>query len=199
MIHRLLGRPLGAAPLVLIFAACMAPSTQYVPAEAGPTLPDLGPKPAVSEEGRYGYSDLEISPTIVRVTFKGNSSTNDTRAVDFALLRAAEIALERGYPYFIVRDRVNASTSRTYTTTSQGVPMTTCDKKGRCTTTYGPSMTTSSTSRWPVHDNLIELFSEIPPDSATLFVLEAGFVQRVLREKYELDSPAALSTKRGTE
>ena len=103
-------RWLGSAMFVPVFAACVAlPPTQYVPAEAGGLLPDLGPKPVVSEERRYGYNDLEISPKFVRVTFKGNSSTDYTRAVDFALLRAAEVAVERGYPYFVVRTRVNAS------------------------------------------------------------------------------------------
>jgi hypothetical protein len=195
MIYRLLGTAL----LVLVFAACMGPPTQYIPADADPVLPDLGPKPVVSKENRYGYSELEISPTIVRVTFEGNSSTKDTRAVDFTLLRAAEVALERGYPYFLVRDRVNASKSRTHTSTLPGHSFTSCDKKGRCTTTQGPSTTTSSTSRWPVHDNLIELFAEVPPDSATLFVLEARFVQRVLRKKYSLQMPTAASTRGANE
>jgi hypothetical protein len=187
MIYRLLGTAL----LVLVFAACMGPPTQYVSAEADPVLPSLGPKPVVLNERRYGYSELEISPTIVRVTFEGNSSTKDTRAVDFALLRAAEVAIKRGYPYFVVRDRVNASRSRTYTSTSPGHSFTSCDKKGRCTTTQSPSVTTSSTSRWPVHNNLVEFFAEVPPDSATLFVLEARFVQRVLRRMYGLQMPTA--------
>ena len=195
MIYRLLGTAL----LVLVFAACMGPPTRYVPAEAGPALPELGPQSVVSEETLYGYSELEISPTLVRVTFKGNASTQDTRAVDFALLRAAEVALERGYPLFVVRDRANVSESQTHTSTSLGFPMTSCDNKGRCATTYGPSTTTSSTLRWPAHDNLIELFAEIPPDSATLFVLEAGFVQRVLRERYGLKMPAALPMRAVTE
>jgi hypothetical protein len=195
MIYQLLGTAL----LVFIFAACVAPPTQYAPAEAGPALPDLGPKPAVVEETLYGYSEVEISPTIVRVTFKGNSSSEDTRVVDFALLRAAEVALARGYPFFVVRDRVDASRSQTNESTSSGVPMTSCDKKGRCMTTYSPSTTISSTSRWPVHANMIELFAEVPPDSATLFVLEARFVQRVLREKYGLEVPAVESTRGTTE
>ena len=187
MIYRLLGTAL----LVLVFAACIAPPTQYIPAEAGPELPGLGPKPKVSREAYYGYSEFEISPTLYHVKFNGNSSTKDTRAVDFALLRAAQVALERGYPFFVVRDRVNASTSQTYTHTSPGILMTSCDNDGRCTTTYGPSTTSSSTSRWPTHDLVIELFAEVPADSATWFVLEAGFVQRVLRERYEIKTPAA--------
>jgi hypothetical protein len=187
MIYRLLG----AALLVLVFAACVGPPTQYIPKEAGPELPDLGPKPEIPEEAFYGYSEIEISPTLFRVQFNGNSSTKDTRAVDFALLRAAEVTLERGYPFFVVRDRINASTSQTYAYTSPGTPMTFCGKGGHCTTSYGPSTTSSSTSRWPTHDLVIELLAEVPPDSATLFVLEAGFVQRVLRERYELETPAA--------
>jgi len=183
------------ALLMLALAACTTPPTNYVPATAGPTMPKLGSQPVTPMDERFGYSESQISPSIVRVNFSGSAGTNDTRAVDFALLRAAEVALEQGYPYFVVRDHDNKSTSNTSTTTSTGFPTTTCNKKGLCTTTYGPSTTTSTTTRWPTHENLIELFAEVPPDSETLFVLEARFVQRVLREKYELENPAASSMK----
>lgn len=50
-----------------------------------------------------GYSDTWLSPTIVRVYFAGNGYTHLNQAEDFAFLRAADIALERGYPYILVR------------------------------------------------------------------------------------------------
>jgi hypothetical protein len=188
-------RSLGPALLALAFTACVSPPTPYIPAEAGPPLPGVGQKPEIVAEDLYGYSEIEISPTIVRVTFSGNSSTEDTRALDFALLRAAEVTLKRGYPFFLVRDRVNASTSRTYTSTSPGIPTTSCDKEGHCFTTYGASTTITNTVRWPVRTNLVEFFAEAPPDGSTLFVLEARFVQRVLREKYDLFAPGARTTR----
>jgi hypothetical protein len=38
------------------------------------------------------------------VTFRGNGYTRQERASDFALLRSAEVALEHGYPFFVIVD-----------------------------------------------------------------------------------------------
>lgn len=51
-----------------------------------------------------GYSDVKLNDNIFNVTFKGNSSTSLERAVDFSMLRSAEITLENGYKYFSVID-----------------------------------------------------------------------------------------------
>ena len=50
-----------------------------------------------------GYSETWLSPTIVRVYFAGNAYTHLDQTEDFAFLRAADLALERGYPYLLVR------------------------------------------------------------------------------------------------
>jgi len=186
-----------AAWLALVFASCASPPTPYLPADIDPDLPSLGPKPAGLDDEQFGYTEYEISPTIIRVRFSGNSSTDDARAEDFALLRSAEVALERGYPFFVVRDRIDASRSRTYTHTSPGTWFTTCDAKGRCTTTEIPPSTTTHVSHWPVYDHLIELLEDPPLETDTAFVLDARFVQLALRRKYGLLMP--LSEKsRGT-
>jgi len=47
--------------------------------------------------------------------FNGNSSTSKERAQDFALLRAAELALSAGFPFFTIQDSdnvINHSTSQ---------------------------------------------------------------------------------------
>jgi len=185
------------ALLVINAASCSSPPTPYLPSVTGQQLPSLGPKPLTFGETPFGYSEYEISPMMVRVRFSGNSNTEGTRAVDFALLRSAEVAIERGYPFFVVRDRVNASHSSSYTHTTPGTSFTTCDKKGRCSTTQTPPTTTRVVSHWPVYDHLIELFAEVPADGATLFVLDARFVQRALRRKYGLQMPLIISP-RGT-
>ena len=52
--------------------------------------------------GGDGYSETQLSPTSFQVTFRGNTKTTPERAHDFALLRAAEIALANKCPYFAV-------------------------------------------------------------------------------------------------
>ena len=49
-----------------------------------------------------GYTDYQLEPDIFRVSFKGNSKTSIERAVDFALLRSAELTLKNGCKYFTV-------------------------------------------------------------------------------------------------
>ena len=51
-----------------------------------------------------GFENTQLGPDIFRVSFSGNDSTSMARTKDFALLRSAELALENGYPYFIVVD-----------------------------------------------------------------------------------------------
>lgn len=58
----------------------------------------------------YGYYTRKISDNRYRVNFNGSRHTNlqDTR--DYALLRAAELTLDRGYEWFRIVDRETATT-----------------------------------------------------------------------------------------
>jgi hypothetical protein len=66
----------------LLLAGCV---TEYAPSSGGD-----------------GYSETQLSPTSFLVTFRGNTKTTPERAHDFALLRAAEIALANKCPHFAV-------------------------------------------------------------------------------------------------
>lgn len=52
--------------------------------------------------GGGGYSETQLSENVWRVHFAGNDDTSEERAGDFTLLRAAELMLQNGYPYFAV-------------------------------------------------------------------------------------------------
>lgn len=67
----------------LIITACATGPTPYAPAQS---------------DG-LGYSDQFIEDDRVRVSFTARS---DDEARDLAMLRAAEIAESRGYPYFLI-------------------------------------------------------------------------------------------------
>jgi len=63
-----------------------------------------------------GYSETQLAPDVFRVNFAGNAHTSSERAQDFALLRAAELSLERGFRYFALLDESSSSKLSTFTT-----------------------------------------------------------------------------------
>lgn len=74
----------------LSLAACATAPTLYQPA-AGPQA--------------VGYSDYRIEPGRYRITFQGGPGAPPEQVTDYALLRAADIALAEGYDWFRVSDR----------------------------------------------------------------------------------------------
>jgi hypothetical protein len=49
-----------------------------------------------------GYADLQVASGVFRVSFQGNYYTSGDQVRDMALLRAADIAIQNGAPYFQV-------------------------------------------------------------------------------------------------
>ena len=58
-----------------------------------------------------GYTETWLAEDAVRVRFNGNGYTSSERAADFSLLRVAEIAREKGYPYFVLLSEKAGTTS----------------------------------------------------------------------------------------
>lgn len=79
-------------PLIAAFAlsACATAPTYYQPA-AGPQA--------------VGFSEYRIEPGRYRVTFRGGPGAPPEQVSDYALLRAADLALADGYDWFRVVDR----------------------------------------------------------------------------------------------
>lgn len=57
-----------------------------------------------------GYSEFRLEPGRYRVTFRGGPGAPVEQVSDYALLRAAEIAVRDGYDWFRVSDRLTSST-----------------------------------------------------------------------------------------
>ena len=57
------------------------------------------------------FTDTQLSDTVWKVSTAGNGFTAKTTVNDYALLRAAELTLEKGYKYFVVGDENQTSTS----------------------------------------------------------------------------------------
>ncbi|MEW5684421.1 MAG: hypothetical protein AB1942_05855 [Pseudomonadota bacterium] len=84
---RLIVSLLGAASL----AACATAPTLYQPA---------------ARPNAVGFSEYRIEPGRFRVTFRGGPGAPVQQVSDYALLRAADLALAEGYDWFRVADRI---------------------------------------------------------------------------------------------
>lgn len=74
----------------LALGACATAPTVYQPA-AGPNS--------------VGFSEYRIEPGRYRITFRGGPGAPPEQVSDYALLRAADLALAGGYEWFRVSDR----------------------------------------------------------------------------------------------
>lgn len=130
-----------------------------------------------------GFSSSQLDENVFQVSFKGNGYTDRDKANDYALLRSAEIALEKGYSYFIIVDAQQYAKNSTYTT-----PVTATTNIS--SNAYGSSYTAKTTfsggeayniSR-PRATNTIICFKDKP----NVFSYRAEFVVKSLKEKYGL-------------
>jgi len=109
-----------------------------------------------------GYSETQLGENVFRVAFEGNGFTSAVRAADLALLRSADVTLERGYSYFVLAS--DASVSSATGSSFQG---------------------SGFTSSLPSTMNTVVCFKERP--AGTALVYEAKTVRAALRAKYDLD------------
>jgi len=84
------------APILaaLALTACATPQPTLYQAAAGP-------------QG-VGYSEYRIEPGRYRITFRGGPGAPPNQVADYALLRAADLAIADGYDWFRVSERFMA-------------------------------------------------------------------------------------------
>ncbi len=135
-----------------------------------------------------GYRDLPIRDDIHWVTFHGNGHTSEDRAADFALLRSAEVALERGCPFFVILE--NETHSDVSTRTSPMVTQTVgnIDSFGNVNATSFTSGGSTHVRRMPRSHMVVRILKERPDDDGDL-VYDAVQIRRRLRAQYNLDQP----------
>lgn len=75
----------------LSLAACATPQPTFYGPAAGPQA--------------VGFSEFRIEPGRYRVTFRGGAGAPEAQVSDYALLRAADLALADGYEWFRVYSR----------------------------------------------------------------------------------------------
>ncbi len=127
---------------------------------------------------RGGYSHLQLDNNVFRVRFSGNGYTSMSRAIDFNLLRSAEITLRRGYKYFQV---VNSRSGHSYS--SHRTP------ERAETSFYGNSATTTITGGETYHiakpstSHIIVCFKQRPKNGLSY---NAKLIYKTLKRRYGL-------------
>lgn len=124
-----------------------------------------------------GYSETALSPRIYSVSFKGNGYTGSDRAAELALLRAAEITIDKGFTHFTVIDKASASSiaslnshaNSSFSSTAYG-------------TSYGSAQTRTTAVRKPSSNMTVYLMGAEAPEWA----YDANFLIRSLSGKYKV-------------
>lgn len=80
---------LTAASLCVLWLSACATATPYQPAT----------------KKSYGYSEEKLEDNRYKVSFSGNSLTDQRTVADYLLYRAAELTVDAGKDYFVVTDR----------------------------------------------------------------------------------------------
>lgn len=63
-----------------------------------------------------GYSDVQLSKDIYKVSFRGNGFTSNEKVQDYLLYRCAQLTDSKGYKYFIVLAGNENHSDQIYTT-----------------------------------------------------------------------------------
>ena len=135
-----------------------------------------------------GYSDTQLGENIFQVSFRGNGYTSRERVSDFSLLRSAELALEKGFRYFIIVDSEKYSKTGTYTTPTQSY--TTGSAYGYGNYAHGSATTTTYGGQTffiskPRATNTVLCFKEKPEMDGLFF--NADFVVKSIKQKYGIN------------
>jgi len=100
--------------LVALASAGMVAASVAACATTAPYGPAASPN-------RIGYFEQEIEPERYRVSYHGPSGMSPSLADDLAMLRAADLTLERGYDWFRVVQRYGDTAAPTQPRFSFGV------------------------------------------------------------------------------
>lgn len=165
---------LAISSLALLLSACATPYQQIGTSIAG------------------GYSANRLSAETFEVRFAGNAFTDPQQAYDFALLRAAETALEHNFLYFELLGHRDESSA-------ESVSMLPTSYTTGTVNTYGGRSTYNEiTTTYPmdvpvmkpvVALRILALESSTPRDRHAGKIYDAEGVRRELRQKHGLTYP----------
>jgi hypothetical protein len=137
--------------------------------------------PKSTPPGFNGYFDTQLGENIFQAGFQGDGFDSRERVTDLALLRSAEVALQKGFAYFVVANMADNSSGANYVTPST----TTATARVVGNNIYGKATTYGGQSfyiTYPNTTNTIICFKEKPAIQGLVY--EAQFVAASLKAKY---------------
>lgn len=133
-----------------------------------------------------GFSETQLGENVWRVTFHGNGYTREERAEDLALLRSADLTLEKGYTHFALASSRSNTKTETYTTPSTSYTTGSVYSSGNYATgnatTYTTGGDTDSVSK-PSSSNIVVMFKGKPDVQGMVY--DAKFICQSIGQKYQ--------------
>lgn len=120
---------------------------------------------------------------VFEVSFKRNSFTTTERVKNFSLLRSAEVALENGYPYFVVIEQSQPVTVFTESMPLGFTSMSSYSAHGRHDRTASGGRKEYISN--PITKTLIACFSEKPK---SVISYDAENIVKYIKSKYEIQT-----------
>lgn len=131
--------------------------------------------------GGGGYRDVQLSENVFKVTVEANAYTSKSDAADLALLRSAELAVERGFKFFIIGATEDNSYSGAISTPS--TTQISLTRNGN--SAYGTARTTGGDNiafTLPTPSMTIVCFTEKPKSQGTVY--DAAIVAKSMRARF---------------
>lgn len=134
-----------------------------------------------------GFSETQLDENVFQVFFEGNAYTSSQRAIDFTLLRSAELTTEHGFDFFVIVDSQNSTNINTVTSPITSQTSGSAHVSGNHI--FGSSTTRTTGGQTTVYSrpstrNTIVMFRERPEISAIVY--SADFVRTSIRNKYRM-------------
>lgn len=132
-----------------------------------------------------GFSETQLDENVWRVTFEGNGYTREQRAEEFALLRSAELTLEKGYTHFGIAG--SRSSSETGAVTTPTTSYTTGNAYSSGNYAYGSATTRTYGGQTfyvskPSTTNTVVMFNGKPEVQGMIY--DARFICQSIGQKY---------------
>lgn len=134
-----------------------------------------------------GFEETALAPNVYRVSFDGNGYTSSTRAEELALLRSADLTLQKGFKFFGLADSNLENSISTHTTPVTST--TTVNANAYGNSIYGTANTTTTGGQTylmskPSAKNLVVMFEEKPEVLGMIF--DAAFICESIGAKYKV-------------
>lgn len=134
-----------------------------------------------------GFEELALAPNVYRVSFRGNGYTSGARSEEMALLRSADLTIQKGFKFFALADAQSSASLSAYT--SPTYTNTTAQASVYGNTAYGTAQSVTSGGETnfiskPRNTNLVVMFADRPNVAGMVF--DAAFLCGQLAAKYKV-------------